>query len=75
LQALHEANLVEIWKGQREKYPQTLVRLTKHGRQRFMEYIQELERVIAQAVTSKANTVKSADAKPAAIRGIQAKTT
>ena len=49
LQALAEAGLVQLWKGQRGKRPQTLCRLTAEGRRRFLDYIHELERVIGDA--------------------------
>src|SRR5262245_24888352 len=39
LQALAEAGLVEVWKGQKDKRPQTLCRLTAEGRRRFLEYV------------------------------------
>ena len=38
LQMLEEARLVEIWKGVKNKRPQTLCRLTTEGNQRFLEY-------------------------------------
>lgn len=53
LQVLAEAGLVQLWKGQRGKRPQTLCRLTAEGRQRFLDYIQELERVIGDAVRAR----------------------
>ncbi|MFI5378177.1 MAG: transcriptional regulator [Tepidisphaerales bacterium] len=49
LQMLEEARLVEIWKGVKNKRPQTLCRLTTEGNQRFLEYIAVLERVITDA--------------------------
>ena len=45
LQMLKEANLVEIEKGTSGNRPQTLCRITRTGRKRFLEYIAELERV------------------------------
>ena len=56
LSTLAEAGLVEIWKGQRNGRPQTLVKLTADGRRRFADYIGVLEKVIADA---------QADARPA----------
>jgi DNA-binding MarR family transcriptional regulator len=50
LDVLHEAGLVEVWKGYDKKRPQTLCRLTAGGRQRFLEYLAELERVIQDAL-------------------------
>lgn len=49
IQQLQEAGLVEVWKGQRHNRPQTLVRLSKDGRKRFLDYIAELENVVADA--------------------------
>lgn len=52
LQVLHEAGLVEVWKGLRKNRPQTLCRLTDEGRRRFLEYINVLESVIADALAA-----------------------
>lgn len=49
LQLLQESGLVETWKGSTGTRPQTLVRLSEEGRKRFLEYIAELERVVANA--------------------------
>jgi DNA-binding MarR family transcriptional regulator len=49
LKVLQEAGLVEVWKGTKHKRPQTLCRITASGRARFLEYIEALERVIADA--------------------------
>jgi DNA-binding MarR family transcriptional regulator len=49
LQVLQEADLVEVWKGTKNRRPQTLVRLTRDGRARFLEYISALEAVVADA--------------------------
>ena len=46
---LQEAGLVEVWKGHRGNRPQTLVRLSKMGRKRFVEYLGVLEGLIADA--------------------------
>ena len=50
LDVLREAALVEVWKGFEHRRPQTLVRLTPDGRQRFIAYLEELERVIRDAL-------------------------
>jgi DNA-binding MarR family transcriptional regulator len=50
LQVLHDARLVEVWKGFQNNRPQTLCRLTDEGRKRFVEYINVLESVVADAV-------------------------
>jgi len=52
LQILHEAGLVEIWKGHKNNRPQTLYRLTRPGKKRFLEYVAELERVVGDAVSA-----------------------
>jgi DNA-binding HxlR family transcriptional regulator len=49
LSALQSAQLVEVWKGTKNRRPQTLCRLTPFGRKRFVEYIGELERVVQNA--------------------------
>ncbi len=49
LAVLSDAGLVDIWKGTTGPRPQTMYRLTAGGRQRFGEYISELERVVADA--------------------------
>jgi DNA-binding MarR family transcriptional regulator len=50
LQMLHEAGLVEVWKGYHGNRPQTLVRMTPDGRQRFVEYVAVLESVVTDAL-------------------------
>jgi DNA-binding MarR family transcriptional regulator len=50
LQVLHDSGLVEVWKGFQHNRPQTLCRLTDEGRRRFVEYINVLESVIADAL-------------------------
>ena len=52
LQLLQESKLVEVWKGFKNNRPQTLVRLTDEGRKRFLEYVQELENVVADALAA-----------------------
>lgn len=49
LKVLQEAGMIEIWKGSHANRPQTLVRVTATGRTKFIEYVTELERVIADA--------------------------
>ncbi len=49
IHTLQEASLVDVWKGQAGKRPQTLVRLTAVGRNQFLFYLEELERVIRDA--------------------------
>jgi DNA-binding MarR family transcriptional regulator len=50
LDVLHEAGLVEVWKGFENRRPQTLCRLSAEGRQRFLAYLEELEHVIRDAM-------------------------
>ena len=50
LDVLRESGLVEVWKGFEGRRPQTLVRLTTDGRRRFVEYLEELERVVRDAL-------------------------
>jgi DNA-binding transcriptional ArsR family regulator len=50
LDVLREAGLVEVWKGFEHRRPQTLVRLTADGRRRFLAYLEELERVVRDAL-------------------------
>jgi DNA-binding HxlR family transcriptional regulator len=52
LQVLQEAGFVEVWKGFRNKRPQTLCRLTADGRKRFVEYINTLESVVSDALSA-----------------------
>ncbi len=52
LQVLHDEGLVEVWKGYSHKRPQTLCRLTDEGRRRFLDYLAELENVIADALAA-----------------------
>lgn len=49
IQVLQEAGLVEVWKGFRGNRPQTLYRITAEGQARFQQYLEELERVVADA--------------------------
>jgi DNA-binding transcriptional ArsR family regulator len=50
LQVLQDAGLVEVRKETGNKRPQTLCRLTREGRRRFVEYIGVLEQVVEDAV-------------------------
>lgn len=49
LQVLVEEDLVEMWKGYRNRKPQTLCRLTPNGREKFLAYLSELEQVLRDA--------------------------
>lgn len=50
LEVLREAGLVEVWKGFENRRPQTLCRLSAEGRTRFLAYLEQLERVIRDAM-------------------------
>jgi DNA-binding transcriptional ArsR family regulator len=50
LEVLRESGIVEVWKGFENRRPQTLCRLSPEGRGRFVEYLQELEGVIRDAM-------------------------
>jgi DNA-binding MarR family transcriptional regulator len=52
LQVLNEAGLVEVWKGFQNNRPQTLCRITEEGRRRFVEYVNVLESVVADALAA-----------------------
>lgn len=52
LQVLNESGLVEVCKGQQKNRPQTLCRMTPEGRRRFLEYINVLENVVADALAA-----------------------
>jgi DNA-binding MarR family transcriptional regulator len=52
LTTLQEAGLVEIWKGFKGKRPQTLVRLTDDGRERFLGYLSLLETIVNDALAA-----------------------
>ena len=50
MQVLQEAGLIEVWKGRHSRRPQTLVRLTADGRERFLQYINLLEQIVCQTL-------------------------
>ncbi len=60
LQVLHDDGLVEVWKGTKNRRPQTLCRLTDEGRRRFLEYVNVLEHVVSDALS----TTKPAELNP-----------
>lgn len=66
LQVLSDAGLLEIWKRFHKNRPQTLCKLTDTGRRRFLDYLAELERVVADAALDKA---KESKAKQSQVRG------
>jgi DNA-binding MarR family transcriptional regulator len=58
IQVLQEASLIDVQKGHSGNRPQTLVRLTAEGLERFLEYINLLEQIVCQ-------TLEAADHKKA----------
>jgi len=54
LKVLEEEKLVEVEKGYEGKKPKTLCRLSEEGRKRFLEYLEELEKVVKDASVQKA---------------------
>ena len=54
LEVLRESELIELWKGYSGKRPQTLVRLTVGGREKFLSYLAELQKVLQDARTDEA---------------------
>lgn len=50
LDVLRDAGLIEVWKGFENRRPQTLCRVTPDGRRKFLEYLEELERVVRDAM-------------------------
>jgi DNA-binding transcriptional ArsR family regulator len=49
LKTLQDAGMVEVWKRQKDHYPQTLCRITAQGKKRFLEYLDVLEGVVSAA--------------------------
>jgi DNA-binding MarR family transcriptional regulator len=62
MQVLHEAGLVEIWKGSKKNRPQTLCRLTDDGRRRFLGYLSVLESVLSDAQNAAQTAASDAEA-------------
>lgn len=57
LQVLEEAKLVEVIKTFEGKRPLTTCRLTRAGRERFLDYIAVLERVVKEAESAARKSV------------------
>ena len=49
LSVLENAKMVEIAKGHDRNRPQTVCRITAHGRKRYLEYLSTLEQVVRDA--------------------------
>lgn len=60
LSTLQEDALVEIWKGMKGRRPQTLVRLTTTGRERFLGYLSLLEGIVNGALATADTTPEPA---------------
>ena len=56
LQVLSEAGLVDITKGYERNRPHTTCHLTAAGRQRFLDYLAVLERVVKDAAAAAGQT-------------------
>jgi DNA-binding MarR family transcriptional regulator len=52
LHVLQEAGLVEVSKGFEHNRPQTVCRITPLGRQRYLDYLAVLERVVRDAASA-----------------------
>ena len=52
LQVLAEADMIEISKGYEGNRPHTAIRLTSGGRQRLLDYIAVLERIVRDAAAA-----------------------
>ena len=57
LQVLHEAELIEVSKRFHRNRPQTVCRITDSGRRRFLDYINCLEVVVADALQAAKTSV------------------
>lgn len=49
LQVLEKEKIVEIAKGHERNRPQTICRITRSGRERYLEYLETLEQVVRDA--------------------------
>jgi DNA-binding transcriptional ArsR family regulator len=58
LTILGEAGVVEIEKGYKDNRPQTLCRLSKEGRKKFLDYVAVLESVVSDALTAPKGKLK-----------------
>lgn len=65
LKVLQDEQFVELWKGHSHRRPQTLVRITAQGRQRFLEYVSVLEQVVSDAAKVAKSQASAASAAPA----------
>jgi DNA-binding transcriptional ArsR family regulator len=68
LDVLREAGAIEILKGRHNGRPQTLCRLTSDGRRRFLAYLEELRRVLQNAMPKAARKARRAKDLPAGFK-------
>lgn len=61
LDALFRAGYVEVWKKTESTRSQTLFRVTAAGRKGYLAYLQELERLIHDALPARHATVSAAN--------------
>jgi DNA-binding MarR family transcriptional regulator len=64
LQVLQSSGFVEVWKGSKNRRPQTLCRITRQGRKELMAYLAVLEKVVADAAAAR-KAAGAADRNPA----------
>jgi DNA-binding MarR family transcriptional regulator len=69
LQVLEAAELIEIEKGYARNRPQTVVRISKAGRQRYLDYLKVLEQVVRDAAA--AGVARVAAAVPTDLRRVE----
>jgi len=53
LDALHKAGIIEVWKNHEGRYSKTLFRITAEGKKQFLKYLEELERLVQDAMDAK----------------------
>jgi DNA-binding MarR family transcriptional regulator len=70
LAVLEEAKLVQIEKGYDHNRPQTVVRITPPGRQRYLDYLKVLEQVVRDAASA-AKKGSESGSTPAGLRRLK----
>jgi DNA-binding PadR family transcriptional regulator len=53
LQVLLNSGLVEVWKGSKNRRPQTLCRITRQGRKELLAYLAVLEKIVTDAADAR----------------------
>lgn len=64
LQVLQQNQVVEIYKSFEQKRPQTLCRISAEGRERFLAYIGELQKVLLDAETTSQERLNTGQSLP-----------